>query len=134
MSPPRNDQRPTTPSKPRLTPEGLVKQATSNARGFTRRIAFALALSGVLSFIPLPASAQDAETAAALDLFRLRLVQTGSRIRYRLQIAGEAQAIDDFRAWVEPRMQPGQRIEGIRDARPEIRSALERAEKRLLEK
>jgi putative ABC transport system permease protein len=63
------------------------------------------------------------------DLAATGLVQTGSRIRYRLQIAGSAGAIDSYRDWFTARLQPGQRIEGIRDARPEIRSALERAEK-----
>jgi putative ABC transport system permease protein len=63
------------------------------------------------------------------DLMATGLVQTGSRIRYRLQIAGSAEAIDDYRDWAAARLQQGQRIEGIRDARPEIRSALERAEK-----
>jgi putative ABC transport system permease protein len=63
------------------------------------------------------------------DLAATGLVQTGSRIRYRLQIAGSAESIDAYRDWVTARLQPGQRIEGIRDARPEIRSALERAEK-----
>ena len=63
------------------------------------------------------------------DLAATGLVQTGSRIRYRLQIAGSAEAIDSYRDWLTAQLQPGQRIEGIRDARPEIRSALERAEK-----
>ena len=64
-----------------------------------------------------------------VDLAATGLVQTGSRIGYRLQIAGSADAVDDYREWVVAQMRPGQRIEGIRDARPEIRSALERAEK-----
>jgi putative ABC transport system permease protein len=63
------------------------------------------------------------------DLAATGLVQTGSRIRYRLQVAGGAEAVDGYRAWIAQRLLPGQRIEGIRDARPEIRSALERAEK-----
>ena len=63
------------------------------------------------------------------DLAATGLVQTGSRIRYRLQIAGSAESVDGYRDWLTPQLQPGQRIEGIRDARPEIRSALERAEK-----
>lgn len=63
------------------------------------------------------------------DLAATGLVQTGSRLRYRLQIAGSAQAVDAYREWLTTQLQPGQRIEGIRDARPEIRSALERAEK-----
>lgn len=63
------------------------------------------------------------------DLAATGLVQTGSRIRYRLQLAGADAGIDAYREWVLPRLEPGQRIEGIRDARPEIRSALDRAEK-----
>src|SRR5207253_5793023 len=51
------------------------------------------------------------------------------RIAYRLLVAGPAQGIDDYRAWAAKQLAPGQRIEGIRDARPEIRSALDRAEK-----
>ena len=63
------------------------------------------------------------------DLEATGLVQPGSRIGYRLQIAGAAETVDAYRAWAAARLKPGQRIEGIRDARPEIRSALERAEK-----
>lgn len=57
------------------------------------------------------------------------LVQDSSRIRYRLQIAGSPERIEAYREWALTRLQPGQRVEGIRDARPEIRSALDRAEK-----
>ncbi len=67
----------------------------------------------------------------AADLDATGLVQPGSRVRYRLQVAGEAAAVDAYRAWAQPRLAPGSRIEGIRDARPELRSALERAEKYL---
>jgi len=63
------------------------------------------------------------------DIEATGLVQPGSRIGYRLQLAGPPERIEAFRAWAVSRLQPGQRIEGIRDARPEIRSALERAEK-----
>jgi putative ABC transport system permease protein len=63
------------------------------------------------------------------DIEATGLVQPGSRIGYRLQLAGPPERIEAFRAWALSRLQPGQRIEGIRDARPEIRSALERAEK-----
>ena len=63
------------------------------------------------------------------DLAATALVQPGSRISYRLQLAGPAEAIDAYRAWALSRLDRGQRIEGIRDARPEIRAALERAEK-----
>lgn len=63
------------------------------------------------------------------DIEATGLVQPGSRVNYRLQVAGAAERIDAYHAWATPRLKPGERIEGIRDARPEIRSALERAEK-----
>ena len=63
------------------------------------------------------------------DLAASGLVQDGSRVRYRLYVAGETAAVDAYRAWAQQRIGAGQSIEGIRDARPEIRSALERAER-----
>jgi len=63
------------------------------------------------------------------DLEATALVQPGSRIAYRLQVAGRAEAVDAYRAWAMTQLATGQRIEGIRDARPEIRAALDRAEK-----
>ncbi|HYC48887.1 MAG TPA: FtsX-like permease family protein [Burkholderiales bacterium] len=63
------------------------------------------------------------------DLESTGLIQPGSRISYRLMAAGTAEAIESYRTWAQRELEPGQRIEGIRDARPEIRAALERAEK-----
>ena len=63
------------------------------------------------------------------DVAATGLVQVGSRIRYRVQVAGDAAAVEAYRAWVSARLAPGQSVESIQDARPEIRSALERAEK-----
>ncbi|HET9662884.1 MAG TPA: FtsX-like permease family protein, partial [Burkholderiales bacterium] len=65
------------------------------------------------------------------DLAATRLIQPGSRVRYRLQLSGSDTEVEAYRAWVLPRLQAGQRLEGIRDARPEVRSALERAERYL---
>jgi len=65
----------------------------------------------------------------ANDLPATKLVQEGSRISYRLLVAGESGKVENFRAWAQSRLMLGERIEGIRDARPEIRAALERAEK-----
>ncbi|MDN5836171.1 MAG: FtsX-like permease family protein, partial [Nitrosospira sp.] len=64
-----------------------------------------------------------------VDLRSTGLVQQGSRIAYRLLVSGEAEAVDKFRGWAQSRLKLGERIEGIRDARPEIKAALERAEK-----
>ena len=63
------------------------------------------------------------------DVAATGLIQVGSRIRYRVLVAGAPAAITDYRNWVTPKLAPGQRVESIEDARPEIRSALERSEK-----
>lgn len=65
----------------------------------------------------------------AADLPATGLVQVGSRIRYRVLVAGDTDAVARYRAWTEAQLAPGQRVESINDARPEIRSALERAER-----
>jgi putative ABC transport system permease protein len=63
------------------------------------------------------------------DLPETGLVQTGSRIRYRLHVAGEQGAVATFSDWIKPRLERGQEIESVDDARPEIRIALDRAER-----
>ncbi|SET34628.1 putative ABC transport system permease protein [Nitrosospira multiformis] len=63
------------------------------------------------------------------DLAATGLIQQGSRIGYRLLVSGDSGDVEEFRKWAEQRLMLGEKIEGIRDARPEIRSALERAEK-----
>ena len=63
------------------------------------------------------------------DIAASGLIQTGSRVRYRMYIAGDGAMIDAYRGWAETHIAAGQSIEGIRDARPEVRSALERAER-----
>lgn len=62
------------------------------------------------------------------DLGSTALVQPGSRVKYRLLFAGAPDRIAALRAWLKPRIQPNQQIQGIRDARPELRTALERAD------
>jgi len=64
----------------------------------------------------------------AADLPASGLVQEGSRINYRLLVAGEAKQVDDLRNWLQGRLTLGEKLEDVRDARPEIRTALERAE------
>ncbi|GAB3341054.1 ABC transporter permease [Marilutibacter aestuarii] len=61
------------------------------------------------------------------DLAATGLVQEGSRIRYRLAVAGTPSAVDAFTTAVEPLMGRGQRLQTIKDARPEVRSSLDRA-------
>jgi len=64
----------------------------------------------------------------AADLPASGLVQEGSRISYRLLVAGDAVQVAGLRAWLQERLGVGERLEDVRDARPEIRNSLERAE------
>jgi putative ABC transport system permease protein len=61
------------------------------------------------------------------DLPKTGLIQEGSRVGYRIVVAGDASAVERFVAVARPALGRGQRLETIADARPEIRSALDRA-------
>ncbi|HMW16727.1 MAG TPA: ABC transporter permease [Accumulibacter sp.] len=63
------------------------------------------------------------------DLPKTGLLQTGSRVSYRLLLAGELPAVKNFQAVMSSRLQRGERVEDPQNGRPEIRSALERANK-----
>jgi putative ABC transport system permease protein len=62
------------------------------------------------------------------DLDKTELILPGSRIQYRLLLGGESEKIDRYRKQINLEDDDHLRIQGIKDARPEIRSALERAE------
>lgn len=63
------------------------------------------------------------------DLPASGLVQPGSRITWRLVVAGEPGVADRFISAARPLLGRGQRLETAADARPEIRSALDRADR-----
>ncbi|MHB8345639.1 MAG: ABC transporter permease [Acidiferrobacterales bacterium] len=63
------------------------------------------------------------------DMPATGLIGPGSRVTYRLLIAGPAPALAKFRQWVSRRIEPGERLEDVRDARPQLREALHRARK-----
>src|SRR5688500_16985546 len=63
------------------------------------------------------------------DVAATGLIQVGSRVTHRLLVSGERADVDKFRAAATPRLVRGQRIEGVRDARSEVRTALERAQR-----
>jgi putative ABC transport system permease protein len=60
------------------------------------------------------------------DLAASELVGPGSRASYRLQVAGDRSA--EFTEAVKPKLGPGQRMESVRELRPEVRQTLERSE------
>jgi putative ABC transport system permease protein len=66
---------------------------------------------------------------ALSDLQATGLDQEGARITYRLVVAGEAAAVERFVAASRAGLDRGQRLETISDARPEVRRALERADR-----
>lgn len=62
------------------------------------------------------------------DLPASRLILPGSRVQYRLLLGGEAASLEQYRQAIKNIENEHLRVDGIRDARPEIRTALERAE------
>jgi len=62
------------------------------------------------------------------DLAATGLLQEGSRISYRLMIAGDAVQVAALRGALQAKLTGNEKLEDVTDARPEIRTALERAE------
>ena len=65
------------------------------------------------------------------DLQATGVVQPGSHVHYFFQFSGEAKALTEFKLWLKPLLNPSQRIMDIHEDRPELGSALERAERYL---
>lgn len=63
------------------------------------------------------------------DIPATGLIQPGSRVTYRLLLAGDDSVVEAFGQWLEPRLTRGERLESSRNARPEIRGALDRAQR-----
>ena len=80
--------------------------------------------AGFMSFAPRVMIALD-------DLPATGLLQPGSRITYRLQIAGDADQVRRYRLWLEDQIKAndtrGIQIEALDAGRPEMRATLDRA-------
>jgi putative ABC transport system permease protein len=65
------------------------------------------------------------------DVPATNLLQPGNRATYRLLVADRKNTgtLDAYRTYVNAEMKPGQRMETVRDLRPEVRQTLDRAEK-----
>ena len=63
------------------------------------------------------------------DVEKTGLIQRGSRVAYRLHVAGEAGVVAEFEQWVTPRLERGQKVESMENARPEVRTLIERAQR-----
>lgn len=65
------------------------------------------------------------------DLQATGILQPGSHVHYFFQFSGDSNALIEFNRWTKPQLNPSQRIMDVHDDRPELGSALERAERYL---
>lgn len=65
---------------------------------------------------------------SSADVAATGLLQEGSRVSYRLMMAGETRQVAAMRSALQARLTANEKLEDVTDARPEIRTALERAE------
>ncbi len=63
------------------------------------------------------------------DLAATQLLQVGSRVNYALLVAGDKSTVDQFAAEFRGTLKRGERLESVRDARSEVRVALDRAQR-----
>ncbi|MGR9071491.1 MAG: ABC transporter permease [Gammaproteobacteria bacterium] len=68
---------------------------------------------------------------SAGDLYATEVLQPGSHVHYFFHFAGDAEALKAFSRWAKPRLNPSQRLMDIHEDRPEIGTALKRAERYL---
>lgn len=63
------------------------------------------------------------------DLAATQLITTGSRVTYRLLVAGERAPVRAFATALEKDLQRGQRVETLEGGRPEMQRTIDRAER-----
>ncbi|MEO8143904.1 MAG: FtsX-like permease family protein [Betaproteobacteria bacterium] len=63
------------------------------------------------------------------DLPATGLVRTGSRVWHYLYAAGLPEQVTALETWAKGRMERGQRVENLESGRPEVRGAVERAQR-----
>ena len=64
---------------------------------------------------------------ALADLDATGLVRPGSRVSWHLELAGPPDRIAAWRAWAQPRLGVGERLESPLEARPEVRNLVDQA-------
>ncbi|WP_293931836.1 ABC transporter permease [Iodobacter sp.] len=63
------------------------------------------------------------------DLAASGLLGFGSRVKYRLLVAGPPATVAIWHKTMQPKLGRGEKLEDVKDARPEVKTALERAER-----
>ena len=66
-----------------------------------------------------------------LDFLATGVIQPGSQVHYYFQFVGDTNALVAFKNWLKPQLNPSQRFMDSHDNRPELSSALNRAERYL---
>ena len=59
------------------------------------------------------------------------LIRPGSRVAYYLYAAGSPEPLAAFEGWAKARLERGQRLDNLESGRPEVRAAIDRAERYL---
>jgi putative ABC transport system permease protein len=62
------------------------------------------------------------------DVPKTKLIQFGSRVKYQVLAAGDASKIISLNQILTPQLKRGERLQDVKTARPEIKSALDKAE------
>lgn len=65
------------------------------------------------------------------DLKATQVLKPGSHVHYFFQFTGTTESLAKFRQWIKPQLNPSQRLMDIHEDRPELGSALNRAERYL---
>ena len=65
------------------------------------------------------------------DVAATGLIRPGSRVGYYLYAAGSPEPLAGFESWAKARLERGQRIDNLESGRPEVRAAIDRAERYL---
>jgi len=61
------------------------------------------------------------------DLPATGLITPASRVHYQLYLKGDPKSLDRFQQWLQPQLLPNEEWQGVSEARPELRVALDRA-------
>lgn len=63
------------------------------------------------------------------DLAASGLLGFGSRVKYRLMVAGDEAKVAQWQASMKPKLGRGESLENVRESRPELKQAIDRAER-----
>lgn len=92
-----------------------------------------LRVSGILTYEPDRAGEMFSVAPRLLmrlqDVVSTGLLAPGSRAEYRLLLAGAPENVQRYRNWAAARIQTPTELEDVRDARPELRAALDRGQR-----